>query len=79
MRVGRKLSPGCLVLVKNGVIGVLTERFQWSASDWPAWAWRISFNAELPPAKIYNDRHGWLETNILNGAYGEVVMCEVEK
>mgnify|MGYP003656887578 CR=1 FL=1 len=74
----RKLSPGCLLLMKNGVIGILIERFKWSTSDWPAYAWRVSFNAEPPLAVTYNDRHGWLETNILNGAYGEVVLCEVK-
>jgi hypothetical protein len=76
--MNRKLQPGNLILLENGNIGLLIERFDMyerppgeESNSHPCWSWRIKFNN--PVSSIdYGDKYGWAEVNINNGAYGKV-------
>ena len=78
--MNRKLQPGNLILLENGNIGLLIERFDMYErpiggkalyNHRPCWCWRIKFNNPVP-SRDYGDKHGWAEVNINNGAYGKV-------
>ena len=75
----RKLQAGNLILLDNGIIGILLERFDMyerpdgeERNSYPCWCWRILFNADID-RREYNDKCGWAEVNISNGCYGKVI------
>ena len=86
MQCRRKLSPGDMICLHEGGYAILLERFDIyadaniAAPRPPSWAWRINFSVDPNEwRRNYSPRYGWSEMNIINRAYGEVVIAEGKK
>ncbi len=62
----KRPEKGDLIITRKGEFGILVERDQYQGS----YFWRVAFTGKQP--RNYGHEYGWLETNILNRAYGKL-------